>query len=208
MEFKIREEKPKIAIDIDETLASTMQVIIKEFNSKTGSRYTIEEMDDWNKGIDKIFGNYENFLKFYNYVWEYKIDEIASNVSKELLSELAKHYDIVIISNRPKEDEKSRRKWLEKHFEGIKFEVKMVEDVYDKLNKEYSIIIDDASPVAEKFEKENEDKGRVFLLVAKPWNTKLKTNKAIRVNNTEEAIKYAIEIRQEEKNKKVFFKLK
>jgi len=203
-EFKIREEKPKIAIDVDGTLAKTMEALLESFNKENNTNYTINDINDWNKGVLKVFGGYKKFLKMFNEFWEKRREEISPYITKELLEELSKYYEIVIVSNRGnKRHEKFIQEWLKENF-GLEFKVVLVKDILDKINNgDYNLIIDDAPILAKEIVKNNNNQYKKLILVERPWNKKvseeIKNENVICVKSTEEAIKLAITLREKEK---------
>jgi len=203
MDFKIREEKPKIAVDVDGTLAKTTEAMLEKLRENGGGEYQLEDVDDWIKGVEKVFGNYEKYFELYNELWEKERERIKPHISKKELEELSKYYEVVIVSNRQDEKHKEFIKdWLKKNF-GLEFKVVLVKDMVDKVNNgEYSVIIDDAPRLVEAMVNNNY-KDKKLILVKRPWNKKvaeeIKHENIVYVDSTEEAIKLAIKLRNKEK---------
>jgi len=215
-EFRIREEKPKIAIDVDGTLAKTMEALLKKLNEQSSKKFKLNDLNDWEKGVEKVFGSYEKFLEMYNELWEKEREKIEPHVTKNQLEELLKYYDIVIVSNRQDEKHKEFIKdWLKKKFD-LELKVVLVKEVCDKINSDdYKLVIDDAPMLAESIAKGNY-KNKKLILVERPWNKetneKIKNLKNENVGNvscvktTGDAIRLAIILRKEETDKNLFNK--
>jgi 5'(3')-deoxyribonucleotidase len=207
-EFEIREEKPKIAIDVDGTLAKTMEALLEKFNKENNTNFTLNDLDDWEKGIEKVFGSYEKFFEMYNELWEKEREKIEPHVTKNQLEELSKYYDIVVVSNRQDEKHKEFIKdWLKKKFD-LELKVVLVKDVWDKIsNDDYKLVIDDVPNLAESIAM-GIYKNKKLILVERPWNEKtvekIKNLRSENVGNvsfvetTGDAIRFAIMLRREE----------
>jgi 5'(3')-deoxyribonucleotidase len=198
MEFKIREEKPKIAIDVDGTLAKTMEALIEKFNKENNTNHTIDEIDNWDMGVIKVFGSLEKFLEMYNKLWEEGREKIQPYITREELKELLEYYDVVVISNRQdKRHEEFIQKWLKENF-GFDLKIVLVGEILDKINNgNYELIIDDAPVLAEVAQNY---KNRKLILVKRPWNKKvcekIKSENVFFAETTEEAISIAIHLRK------------
>jgi hypothetical protein len=210
MEFKIREEKPKIAIDVDGTIAKTAEALLEELKNQYNEKHDIEEIDDWESGVEKVFGGYKKFFKIYNEVWENKREKIEPYVSKEHLLELSKYYDIVIVSNRVDmvsnmvdwRHKEFIQDWIKQKF-GLELKVELVKEMTDKVNNgNYDLIIDDAPMLVEAIKN---NKKQMLILVERPWNKKVcnvKNENVTIVKSTEEAIEFAIKLRKEQLEEK------
>jgi len=204
-EFKIR-GKPQIAIDVDGTLAKTMEALIEKFNKENNTNHTIDEIDNWDMGVIKVFGSLEKFLEMYNELWEEEREKIQPHITREQLKELLEYYDVVVVSNRQdKRHEEFIQKWLKENF-GFDFKIVLVGEILDKINNgNYELIIDDAPPLAEAIVNCN-NCSKILILVERPWNKniiqKIKGENVICVKSTEEAIKLAIKLRKEQLEEK------
>jgi len=198
MKFRIREEKPKIAIDVDGTLANTMGALLEMLKDKKGTYHDTNEIDDWDEGVIRVFGSLEEFYQMYEKLWREEREKIQPHVTREKLIELSKHYEIFIVSNRPDgEHEKFILDWLKKKF-GLEYKVILVKEMADKMKiGEFDIVIDDAPVLAEVAQNY---KNRKLILVKRPWNKKvcekIKSENVFFAETTEEAISIAIHLRK------------
>jgi|GEM_PF-4351115 5'(3')-deoxyribonucleotidase len=203
MKFRIREEKPKIAIDVDGTLADTMGALLQMLKDEEGVHHDINEIDDWDNGVVRVFGSYEKFCTKFEKIWRDGREKIQPHVTREKLEELSRYYEIFIVSNRSNgEHEEFIADWLKKKF-GLEFKVILVKEMIDKMKiGEFTIIIDDAPILVEAAEN---FKDKTLILVKRPWNKRVseekKSENIFYAETTEEAINLAISLATTKKTK-------
>jgi 5'(3')-deoxyribonucleotidase len=203
MKFRIREEKPKIAIDVDGTLSKTVEALLEKVNKRNNTNYVVENITDYEKDLSKICGSWEKVLEEYDELWGREIERISPHVTLKDLLKLEEEYEIIIVTNRKdKKHKKFVREWLKRNF-GLEFEIILVGEMEDKIKlKDYELIIDD-SPVLAEAIRDNPEIKKLLILVERPWNRtacrEADNKKIFCVESTKEAIMLAISIANEKK---------
>jgi len=205
MQKVTKENKPAIGVDVDGTLSKTVEALLEKVNERNNTNYVVENITDYEKDLSRIFGSWEKVLEKYDELWGREIERISPHVTLEDLIELAKHYRVIIVTNRGDEKHKEFvREWLKRNF-GLEFEIILVGKMEDKIKlKDYELIIDD-SPLLAGAIKNNPETKKVLLLVERPWNRtacrEADNEKIFCVESTKEAIMLAISIANEKGKK-------
>lgn len=124
-------KKQVIAVDIDDVLADSTETFRKVSNSISGANLTKKHYQipgDYSKYYERIWAQHGIHEKL---TYDAVIQDIyESEIKTPLLAganfaiqELAKRFDIIIVTARPPELEKLTRAWLNEHLQGSFIEV-------------------------------------------------------------------------------------
>lgn len=201
-----------IAIDLDDTLAESLQHFIKFYNKRHGKKYgpTLKFEDFTSYFLCEIrdMSREEelNIIKDYDtYCHRDELNPIKKAV--EIVKELSKRHKIVIVTSRTRKVEKETRAWVKKYLPMIK-EIFFTREDYHEASKPKAdicktacadVLIDDNLRHVAGCDKE----GVRAILLNRPWNKKKEDEKLIRrVNSWSEIPKIIEEIEEELKQKK------
>ncbi|MEM0138944.1 MAG: hypothetical protein QW100_04420 [Thermoplasmatales archaeon] len=184
--------KKTVGVDIDGTLADFHNVFLEFYNKKHGSNYTLDDICGYRPETWNIPISTQEFLDVHNEIWNDYWKEIKPTVSQEEFKSLVNLYDVEIITQRPIEQSEYVMKWLKKNFNDIHIKVKCVPTVDKKLAYGYSIIFDDANPLAEEILKDEQGDSTILYLITQPWNARQdyerRSDRIVRVSNLKEGI--------------------
>lgn len=124
-------KKPVIAVDIDDVLADSTETFRKVSNSISGANLTREHYQipgDYSKYYERVWAQHGlhkklNYSAVIQEIYESEIKTPLLAGANFAIKELAKQFDIIIITARPPELEKFTRAWLNEHLEGGFIEV-------------------------------------------------------------------------------------
>jgi 5'(3')-deoxyribonucleotidase len=124
--------RKKIAVDIDDVLAASAAEWVNFSNQQWGTSLTVDDYhEDWAKmwQVDRETES-QRARQIYasGMIREFPPDKIA----KEVLTELAKDYDLVIATSRVYKVHPDTLAWLDRHYGGIFKEVHM-SGIYDRI---------------------------------------------------------------------------
>lgn len=169
-----------IAVDIDEVLLPHFQDLITWYNSEYGTSLTLEHnhpVDPKPWGTDNIEVAVKRVHRFFE--TDVFLDCKPFDDALAVLQDIAKDYDLVIITARDTIIEDLTRDWLSKHFPGLFQEVQFTSfyslegkrrskaSVAKELNAKF--LIDDDLGHCSTAQKEGI---RALLFGEYPWNTK------------------------------------
>lgn len=184
-----------LALDIDGTISEPSAVIIKLWNEKNGTNFTINDLDYFERQggtMHKTGLDAKTFLGLYDKAWLEHWDEIPALLDRELLEELQKYYVIHLVTNRPKYLRDVTEKWLKKNYPSLGTQhVIYANTPANKLELGYTHYVDDHHDIAHT----HEDKGYKVELytVMRPWTEramrKPHPKTIIAVSNVNEAFK-------------------
>lgn len=184
--------KQIIAVDIDDVLAQTNEAVRVHVNRHFGTQHTPED-----------YRMEAPYFMYWEKIWEvsqeeadlryehFKQDENRGNIQPlpgaiDVLRELKKNYELVIITARGTSDAHVTQAWLEKHFPKLFSEVKFVPGAWQQggdttkadICKELGVsyLVDDAFEHCELVAKE----GIIALLFGDyGWNTSKKLPRSV-----------------------------
>jgi len=157
----------RVGLDVDGTLAYSQEAIVNEYNIRTKSSHTKEELDShtgWSMPI-----THEEFSELHDMLWKDKWDRIKPAVSERTLSKLISACEVQLLTGIPEECDDGLRGWLCANFPDIEMRIKYVISLTEKPHLGYDVIFDDAEPVADEFIKVSA-KGKRLYLIDQPWN--------------------------------------
>lgn len=125
-----------IAVDIDDVLSAFARGFTDFSNKKWGTNL---EPDDYNEHWAVVWGIDEQEAKKRGDVIHKNASEIISGLShdpnaRRVLVELAKKYNLVIVTSRRRAIQKDTLEWLNNHFKGIFLEIHFA-GIWDDLEK-------------------------------------------------------------------------
>jgi 5'(3')-deoxyribonucleotidase len=172
----------KLAIDLDSVLADTMIIWAEEFNKRTNSSITKDNIVSWDisKTLDITITEVSDI---FTYIWDKKWEDIPStepsigNVVSKLHN---KGFRISILTKRYRSSVSNVIKWLDLH----KIHCDDLLFVYDdapKTDYPFDILVDDA-PI--NFSELVQP--RIGILFNQPWNTNFSW--PVRINALSEVI--------------------
>jgi len=185
----------KIAIDLDDVLANSLDSFMEFYNKNYGGELKREDFTAFT--LNEIMGTpveeERNILEDYDDRGYYENIEPTSG-AKEAVLELGKKNELVIVTSRPQKKEEQTRRWLKKHmpeFSEVYFirreyggESKTKGEVCKELGVE--VLIEDNLGYAKSCVSE----GVKVLLFDYPWNQeKNLPENMIRVKSWEEILK-------------------
>jgi 5'(3')-deoxyribonucleotidase len=183
--------KKKIAIDLDDTLVPTIDMLIKEMlkDRRFPAFRGYHSITDF---------SYEEEIILYQYMRAKINEQDIINFepivgSKQAITKLAKKYDLYVVTARTKDVKKHTRKWIKYHFPGIFKKIifgHSIEDVKYKKTKgqickenNISLLIDDNKKYILDVHKQN-IKTIVFDYKGKYAWSKAKYPKSIPIANS------------------------
>ncbi|MCL2037894.1 DHH family phosphoesterase [Candidatus Saccharibacteria bacterium] len=123
-------QKPVIAVDIDDVLSDTANWFIAESKQRWNCDLTIDEYSEgwgevWKVDRDEWRRRYLEFVGDEEYLKKIKPIDLKSSLA--VLRELKKNHKLVILSSRPQEVHDQTRKWIKKYYNGIFEEIIFVD---------------------------------------------------------------------------------
>ena len=184
----------KVAVDMDETLAKIHPLMIANFNKVNGTNFTVKDHIDF--GFKNLGSCHEEMMPFYVQVWKEQWREIPLNVDVKLLGELAKYYEVNILTARSPNAKGETGGTVDALNEFLKLhKINLVlpppvlcDPKYDKARDfDYDIYVDDSPRLAETIAKMD---GKTLLLIDHLYNRYVKEDgkKIIRVESAQKAI--------------------
>ena len=188
----------RIGIDFDETLADSIQMIIKLHNKQYGTNYKKEEVvkykveEIWDGTKEEWMAKLDDFFSAKNVK---NLDPVAGAIPAIDALKKAGH-ELYIITARGEGDVEATELWLKKHFpetfKGIHYAHVRSEDPAKKRKKAdickelgVKLMIDDHMSVAKNCSEE----GIRVLLIDEPWNQGELPEHVERVFSWEEIVK-------------------
>lgn len=192
-------KKPKIAIDIDDTLSSFIAEFLKWYNIKLGTSYDFNDFKDyyWPNWMDVTEKEAVKSVHDFFETEEFKNLPVLDG-AKEWVEQMSEKYELYIVTARQTIVERITRDWLDKNF-ADKFKEVVFGNHYalngvrgpgkgelcEKLGCE--VLIDDNFYHLESLEKH----GIKAVLLDRPWNKEIKDSEYVkRAYNWDEASKY------------------
>ena len=163
----------RLALDLDGTLAATVQTYINEVLGNAVKKENIMDYDFKDHDI-----NFQHFLKYSDQLWEqnHKLIKPSEYRPDNATAKLSEFYKIDIVTARPNRED-SIQKWLELH--NITYD-HLLHGIHDKQELKYDMYIDDNPYLAKKL---SENK---ILVYDQPWNQNL-DDKYKHINTLNEA---------------------
>lgn len=191
--------KPTIAVDIDEVLATMFENLMAWHNQKYGTKLTLadnhsRDLELWKAGsIEEAIKRVHGFFETPHYIDAKPIDQ-----AEAALHELSRRYELAIITARDVIVEELTLNWVQKYFPDIFKDVhftaeyslhglnKTKAEACLDINAEY--LIDDSLEKAEEVAKEGI---KVLLFGHYPWNKAERLPEGVsRVKNWQEVLEY------------------
>ncbi len=194
----------KVGMDIDGTLALTADAIMKDYNIRTKSNYSANDITGWDSwGMPMPL---DEFLHMHDVFWTTRWKEIKPAIKRELFAELADSCELEIITHRPLSHQEHLEAWLDMHFHGIRIPVKCVDSAEKKIHSGKDVLFDDGNPVAEELIR-NKGNGPLLYLIDQPWNRNEayheRSSRIIKVNSLEQGIREFLETNAAMKNNRI-----
>lgn len=186
----------KIGIDLDEVVRDTLNQVIKFYNNKTNSSFTLKDFHSYN--WDEVWGGTREqainiWFEFNKSGLSYNISPIKDSISS--IYSLSENNELIIITTQATELKNEATNWINKHFKDLSLEIIFSGGYYGK-NKEskaeiykrlgVDIIIEDHS----KYATECAQSGIKTILFDKPWNQGISHSNITRVSGWPEALNY------------------
>lgn len=94
----------KIALDVDQVIADSFNLVVNNVNNETGAKNTLEDLIDY-PAPGKMFLNVTNddFVRIYDTIWNSDWKKIPRLADKKLLLKLCSSFDVDIVSSRGEE---------------------------------------------------------------------------------------------------------
>lgn len=120
---KTENNKPIIAVDIDDVLTESSLAVIEFSNQKWGTNLTVEDYSEHWGAMWKVDSKewHSRAAQVHEAIHRGKTEPIGE--AKRVLEKLAKSYRLVITTSRQRLIMQDTKEWLEKHFTGIFGEV-------------------------------------------------------------------------------------
>ncbi len=150
----------RLALDLDGTLAATVQTYIDEVLGNTVKKENIMDYDFKDHDI-----NFQHFLKYSDQLWEqaHEVIKPLEHRPDNATAKLSEFYHIDIVTARPKVED-SIKNWLEMH--NITYD-NILYSIHDKQDLKYDLYIDDNPYLAENLPDNK------ILVYNQPWNQDL-----------------------------------
>ncbi len=190
----LRKGQPRVALDVDGTMANVLDLMLAGYNTKHGTTYTAADHRDWN--FKSINSNYEEMMHFYTDAWKNNYRSIKFTGDSAQMRELARHYEVSIVTTRSPDSSgatggtvENLQNWLKMH--GLdSYPLEVCPPDKSKADMGYDIYIDDSPKVAEEVIA----KGKLILLIDMPYNRYIRDgDSVVRVKNVQEAMQVLIE---------------
>jgi 5'(3')-deoxyribonucleotidase len=166
--------RPKVALDVDGTIANPHAVIVEEWNRITGKDFRVSDIDNYDWSISKLQMPMEEFFRIYENSWNERTAEIRAAVTEQELVCFAKYFDVDIVTQRSSNTKTALQKWLKHNFPSLDLKTILVEQTSDKLKADYDIIIDDAPKIWRAFHQNDPlTYGKWLYAPKQPWNSKV-----------------------------------
>lgn len=181
--------KPKVAVDVDSTLAEVHEIMIELYNARKGKSYTVKDHTDWD--FKAIESSYEEMMVLYSEAWRDHHRRIKFLGNIHSLAKLSDSYSLEILTTRSPDNDgvtggtvPGLKVWLAMHkLDSLPLIV--CPPHRSKADMDYQIYIDDSPTLAAEIEKRP---GKVMLLIDRPYNRRLKDSESvIRVRDIEAA---------------------
>ena len=114
-------EKEIIAIDIDDTVAETVQVFIEWFNKKNNTNFSYNEMNKGNYNLSYLKIKEENLEQTFEAFHKSKEYESIKPIKGAVksLSKLKEKYELIAITARPENWAEKTEKFINLHFPSL-----------------------------------------------------------------------------------------
>ena len=162
--------KVKLSVDLDETLAGTVEEWIKEASTRLGREIKREELTEYH--LENVVDlDHETIIGIFKNIWRhYENVPLIDPYIPKTIEDLSSAFEIFIITAAVGKKEEVVA-WLNKY--GIKYDkLIMVEHSKDKLtlSEEYNIpiFVDDNPMLADMIISSN----KKIVMIKKPWNLK------------------------------------
>lgn len=147
----------RLALDIDGTLAKTVETYIDEILDQTIEKENIENYD-----LSGVPANLEHFLKYSDQIWLQRPDLIKPCDMRpdQATAKLSEFYEIDIITARPTAPD-TIKLWLDTHHITYK---NFLHGIENKDELKYDLYIDDNPYLAKKLDDDS------IIVYDQPWN--------------------------------------
>jgi hypothetical protein len=170
--------RPRVALDVDGTLADIHATVLPKWSKITGKIITKEMCIGWN-GLNKVTGNPEAYKDYITFWLDYpaqQVKPIEPNVN-ELTHAIGTVADVDIVTSHSEPSRKNLAEWLSQNAiaynklllvgasaDAVKGET-MRQQGADKTSLPYDVFIDDNEEIAKKLLPT-----QVLFLFTRPWN--------------------------------------
>ncbi|MDG6918602.1 MAG: hypothetical protein JRN62_04095 [Nitrososphaerota archaeon] len=171
-----------ISLDIDDTLAATMERVLCVLSKRTGKQFDLEQITAWD--LTKFFPlNQRQVQRLFGSAWSkgnwIHIHAMERGM-KARIDELNKIGSVTIVTSAGVDQVPGKMKWLEHH--GIELPLTVVPFGWTKEMLGHSVYIDDRPETIERAVA----LGKIGLLYDRPWNRGC--DAGIRIHSLGEAV--------------------
>lgn len=197
--------KRMIALDLDDTLADVLSVVVVRVNSELGLSLSKGDFKDWKMvNLQKEYGISREYIhEVYHKVWVEDWKNIPALASPDLLSKVLKYYDIDIVTGRSEGSLDYCKMWLAENYSGIGFRnIVRVDGVHKKAELNYDIFVDDGPTLVDAL-IEADYHGKRMMLIDKIYNRRIADDglNVVRVRNVNDALSLVLKETSVAKNK-------
>ncbi len=161
----IMENKPRLALDLDNTTFDMGGAILKQL----GTKYTNKDLVSYG-WIQEKYGE-ARFWKAYYYVWENGLVGLIEQDSPEVIKKLSEIYDISYVTKRKEVLREPTEKEL-KHYKFPELPLVLVPMGGDKLKLDFDVYVDDHPDLVEQVK----DTDKILYLYDMPYNRNIELN--------------------------------
>ena len=176
----------KIAFDVDNVLADTINLWCKKVNNITGLKIIKDDISN-HKIVGSVSLSPKFIYRIMAQIWEeWESLPMTEENIPEYISELEENdFVIYIVTSRPKRSEKYVIKWLNKNkLKYNKFYAIGPYSSKSKINSDF--LVEDAPEHIVKFIKSN----RFAFIYDQPWNRNLNLDNTLRIKSIREILFY------------------
>lgn len=193
--------KKRIAIDVDDVIAKTMEHFLDHLNSTSNYDFDYNDFENYNLKKVRSDVDFDINQELISYVRSnLALFEVYED-SKEIILDLSKEFELLVITSRSSVVKSATQEWIASHFPdgtftGIYFLEDSSFDCKSEFCKEHNCIflLEDAPHYADA----TRNKGIYVLLFSRPWNQYIEEcDNLFRVKNWSEAREKIIELSQD-----------
>lgn len=178
------EKRLNISVDLDSTLARTMDSWINELNRRKKSHYRVYDIVDWD--LCRLFNiSKSEVIDIFDTAvwcnWSFRMIPPTEEGLSEKIRRIKRYGRLDVVTVLPEHQVKYSKRWLSYH--GIQYDnFVLAADGKDKIHMPYDVFIDDNPALAD-------NNGKIVLLYDQPWNQNVETG-VIRVYSFDQVIQF------------------
>ncbi len=192
----------RVALDIDETIATVLPLWLESLNKAKGTNFTVEDHKDYN--FRSINSSYEEAMPHYVKAWVEQYEQIPFSGDVKQIMELTDYYTVHLLTTRSPTKEgatggtvDAMHEWLRiKGLSGLHVEI--CDPSQNKATDfDYHIYIDDSPVLAKTIAAGPE--GKFMLLIDHKYNEEIKNGpRVLHVANSKVATKLLLDLARRE----------